>query len=94
MASTIRRMVNKPLTKPGKHGTLYHYVLTYGDSIDPNFPDSTWRTWAYDSEHALDKFHDTSDGDSWVVKSWRRETTAPVHRQVEHPQLPPGTTRG
>jgi hypothetical protein len=30
--TTIRRMVNKPVTKPGKHGTLYHYIITYTDS--------------------------------------------------------------
>ena len=92
--TTIRRMVSKPLTKPGKHGTLYHYVITYGDDIDPDFPDMTWKTWAHDSDHALDKFYDSSDGDSWRAKSWRRETEAPVHRQTEHPLLPPGTTRG
>ena len=92
--STIRRLVSKPLTKPGKHGTLYHFVLTYGDDIDPSFGPMTWKTWAYDSEHALDKFYDSNDGDSFRVQKWRRETDAPVHRQVEHSVLPPGTRRG
>jgi hypothetical protein len=92
--STLRRLISKPLTKPGKHGALYHYVITYTDSSDPDFPDMTWKTWAYDSDHALDKFYDSGDDDGWKAKSWRRETEAPVHRQTEHSLLPPGTRRG
>jgi hypothetical protein len=70
------KMASKPLTKPGKHGTLYHYVITYTDPTDDYFPDMTWKTWAYDSEHALDKFYDSGDDDGFKAKSWRRETVS------------------
>lgn len=53
-------MPRKPLTKPGKHGTLYRYRIAY--EIDPGVW-FTWSTWAYDADHAVDRWLETaSDG--------------------------------
>lgn len=58
--------------KPGKHGTLYRYEITYQDeNPDPGDPTFTWRTWAYDVAHAMDRFYDGPD-EGWVAVSARR----------------------
>lgn len=53
-----------PQTKQGKHGQLYHYRFIYTDKDDTGFGEHEWSTWAYNQEHAIEKFY--SDGDeSW-----------------------------
>lgn len=70
---TRRRAAKRYVTKPGKHGTLFRFVIMYRDS-DPACPAFDWRCWAYDTEHALDKFWSASDGDGdgWTVLSTAR----------------------
>lgn len=46
-------------TKPGTHGTLYRYTVTY--LLDDGVT-SKWSTWAYDRDHAIAKF---CNGDGW-----------------------------
>lgn len=60
-------MKRQPVRKPGQHGPLYLYRFTYTDVSDPGFGQATWRCWAYDKEHAREKFFDTPDGDDWRV---------------------------
>lgn len=48
-------------TKEGKHGTLYRFVFEYADSqFEPEFF-SEWGTWAYNEEHAWEKWHDSNE---------------------------------
>ena len=49
------------MTKQGAHGVLYRYVVEYTDKSDPGFGVDRWHCWAYNIEHAIDKF-DTDDG--------------------------------
>lgn len=44
-----------PMTKQGKHGTLYRFAVDYSPGDGEKF---TWHTWAYDSEHAVSRFLD------------------------------------
>jgi hypothetical protein len=60
-ATTMR----KPLTKPGQHGALYRYTIEYTDECDNGFGVARWNCWAYNVEHALDKFDDGDDGAGW-----------------------------
>lgn len=54
-------------TKQGAHGTLYLYAVPYRD-FDPDGDRGTVRIWAYDAEHAVEKFYDSPDGDTgWEV---------------------------
>lgn len=46
--------MSKPLTKPGKHGTLYRYAIAYHEGRDEYR--SEWRCWAYDAGHACEQF--------------------------------------
>lgn len=48
-------------SKPGEHGTLYRYTIEYTDD-DPAFGREFWSTWAYNLEHALEKFTDSDEG--------------------------------
>lgn len=54
--------MNTETTKPGKYGTLHLYRITYHDSIDPCFGSDASRVWAYNEEHAREKFLDSSYG--------------------------------
>lgn len=62
-------------TKPGKHGTVYRYEIDYR-SPDPGSPTFTTRMWAYDFEHALERFQDQDDPD-WIVERIARVATDP-----------------
>jgi hypothetical protein len=66
----------KPLiTKPGKHGTLYLFHITYrdvGEVTDFPFPCSLW---AYDQEHAEERFYD-SDDEGWRITKITRAREA------------------
>ena len=52
---------SKWITKAGRHGTLYRYAVTYTDKDDEGFGRHLWHTWAYDEEHALDRFYEDGD---------------------------------
>lgn len=70
----------KALTKHGKHGTLYRYAIEYGDVGQIRI--GIWRTWAYDLEHALERFRD--DDVAFVAFRISRLTDAPEYRQTWH----------
>lgn len=59
------------VSKPGKHGTLHRFAVTY--SPGPGSVPLLWYTWAYDQEHALERFYGSDDGD-WEVISVGRVT--------------------
>lgn len=54
------------ISKPGKHGTLYLFRITYRDAGDRYAFPIPCHLWAYDIEHAEDRFND-SDDDGWVI---------------------------
>ena len=61
----------RPVTKPGKHGTLYRYRVVYrGVEHDPAAPAFDACVWAYDEEHALEKLTDPDQG--WEAVSAAR----------------------
>ena len=85
------------VTKPGKHGTLYRYVLEYTDPSDPGWGRQEWKTWAYNLEHAEDRFYEGEDSAGYKILQLRREHEGlDQHRAVRHApmSLPPGTSRG
>ena len=59
-------------TKQGEHGTLYLYRVKYRDVSD-HYNDGTCAYWAYDAEHALDRFYDSPD-DGWEHVGIPRKT--------------------
>lgn len=76
----------KALQKPGKEGPLFFYRITYtGREHDPGMTPMTWSTWAYNLEHAEDKFYDTDDGEGWEILSIARvlDSTS-QHRAIQH----------
>lgn len=54
------------VSKPGKYGTLHLFAVAYEDSFD-RFNRGVIRTWAYDAEHAEEKFYDSDDAEGWQV---------------------------
>lgn len=58
-----------PATRKGAHGTLHLYAVPYGEAgPEPSgFPPSEWRCWAYDAEHAAERFHEGPDAEGWVM---------------------------
>lgn len=62
-------------TKPGLYGTLYLFKITYtDDSPEPNgFGEATCKLWAYDYEHARERFVD-SDDEGWRILNIKKET--------------------
>lgn len=83
MNERVGEMNEAAVSKPGKHGTLHLFLLRYKDKHDPASPTFEWRTWAYDSDHALDKFYD-SDDQGWKVVSWERVQDSAQHRAARH----------
>lgn len=74
----------KALQKPGKEGPLFRYRITYtGKENDPGMAPMTWNTWAYNLEHAEDKFYENDEG--WVILSIARvlDSTS-QHRAIQH----------
>jgi hypothetical protein len=70
--------------KPGQHGTLYLYEITYRDSSDV-CNNGKQRVWAYNQEHATDKFYDAPDADGWVAaKIARVPPHGLMHRAIQH----------
>lgn len=76
----------KFVTKPGVHGTLYRYVVTYTDRSDNGCPEFTWYTWAYNLDHAVSHFYETEV----LEEGWKALRVARVlegvsqHRAVQH----------
>lgn len=69
-AAPSRRRAPRPFAKkPGKHGTLYLFEIKYRDEGDPASPTFEQKEWAYDPEHAEDKFWDAPDSDGWRILS-------------------------
>ena len=81
-------MAEKFVTKPGRHGTLYLYAVTYRDRYDPAFGTDTIRLWAYNLDHVEDRFYDESgdeEGDGWVIVDIARvHNTLSQHRAIHH----------
>lgn len=65
--------MTKMLTKPGRHGTLYLYEVAYRDGGAGEFS-ATWRCYAYDAEHAQEKFLEGPDADGWEMLGAKRVT--------------------
>jgi hypothetical protein len=49
---------SKYKTKPGAHGTLYLYAIEYDSPTNLGAPRETTKLWAYNSEHAMERFAD------------------------------------
>jgi hypothetical protein len=71
------------VTKPGKHGTLYRYVITYTDRTGDGFGEHTWCTWAYNLDHAEERFYANDEGFS-IVNLRRLHEGPTQHRAVRH----------
>lgn len=83
--TTQKTTRGKPVSKPGPHGTLYRYSIVYTDQGDPGFGEATWNTWAYDSQHAVDRFYESPEGDTgWVALRIARQQESPAHRWTWH----------
>ena len=52
----------KYVTKKGQYGPLYKYTMKYHDPDSPGFGEGTWHCYAYNVEHAVEKFYDMDDG--------------------------------
>lgn len=49
-------------SKPGRYGRLYLYGINYHDVPGPDgCYVGRWRTWAYNVEHAWEKWHDGNE---------------------------------
>ena len=65
-----RRTTTRPFVKkPGKHGTLYLFNVRYRDKYDFASPDFDWKTWAYNEEHAEQRFYESDNDDDWKILS-------------------------
>ena len=51
-------------TKVGKYGTLYRYRIGFRDP-DPTCEVFYVRYWAYDRDHAIERFYEGPEGDAW-----------------------------
>ena len=77
--------MNKPLSKPGKHGTLYLYEIVYTDPTDDCMGEMTQRLWAYNAEHLADRFYGALDSDGWeMVRYARVPVEGGMHRAAFH----------
>lgn len=72
-------------TKPGKHGPLYLYEVTYTDPSDDGIGQLTQRIWAYNLEHAEEKFYEAPDAEGWRIVSLARVPEGgSMHRAKRH----------
>lgn len=62
-----RRSSPRYVSKRGLHGTLYRFKIIYRDRVDAGSSDFDTYVWAYDAEHAEDKFFDSPDDDGWEI---------------------------
>lgn len=81
-------MAEKFVTKPGRHGTLYLYAVTYRDRYDPGMGQDTIRIWAYNLDDVEDRFYDESGdetGDGFVIVDIARvHARVSQHRAIRH----------
>lgn len=54
----MKRVSERYVTKPGQHGTLYRYNITYRDIDNQLFGSATTSQWAYSEEHVRDRWND------------------------------------
>jgi hypothetical protein len=72
-----------PVIRQGVHGTLYLYAVRYTDRGDEVCPEFVWTCWAYNLEHAEDKFYETEEG--WRILSLARVGEGiDQHRAIRH----------
>jgi hypothetical protein len=77
--------MNTPRTKPGQYGTLYLYAVTYTDPSDFAIGELVQRIWAYNIEHALDRFYGSEDADGWkALRVARVLEGVSQHRAISH----------
>ena len=59
----------KQVHRPGKHGTLHLWRITYKDADNPAFGEDALNKWAYDKQAAWDAFNEqvNSEGESWEI---------------------------
>lgn len=62
------------VSKPGKHGTLFLFAVAYEDACD-HFNTGTSRVWAYDWEHAQEKFFESDDAEGWRITKISKVTS-------------------
>lgn len=70
------------VTKQGAYGTLYLHRLTYCDVSDRDICFEQ-TLWAYDFEHAIDKFYGGLDAEGWKVTKISRVRKL-KHREISH----------
>ena len=58
-------------TKPGKHGTLKLYRVTYNDGPGSGMPEATSSLWAYSMEHAEERWLDGNEDEGFNLVSIR-----------------------
>ncbi len=78
----------KQATKPGKHGTLRLWKITYKDLDNPAFGEAAFTKWAYDKQAAWDAFNEQTneEGESWeIVKIEPVLDTGPKRLSKETP---------
>lgn len=77
--------MSRPVTKPGAHGTLYLYSITYTDTCDDAIGELTQRTWAYNIDHAVERFYGAVDADGWTALRVARVLDGvSQHRAIQH----------
>ena len=54
--------------KQGKHGTLFLWRFMYSPNPELCAPEP-WTCWAYDAEHARERWDDTNGEDGWELVS-------------------------
>ncbi len=68
-------------SKPGKHGTLHLFEIAYTDKPERDdgqpYYNGTSRVWAYDADHAVEKFYDGEDDSGWRATSIKRVSASP-----------------
>ncbi|TXH43896.1 MAG: hypothetical protein E6Q97_33530 [Desulfurellales bacterium] len=71
------------ITKPGQHGTLYLYRITYRNAGQDDHERFTTHRYAYNAEHAIDRFYDGAEDDGWqVVSAARKRRDNLQHRET------------
>lgn len=77
--------MTKPTTRQAQYGTQYLYEVTYTDPSDECIGEQTQRLWAYNIEHALDRFYGAIDADGWkALRVARVPAEGGMHRAVQH----------
>lgn len=62
----------KPVSKPGRYGTLYLFELEYTDSADGGCPVFKTRKWAYDTDAVYLAWDDSLNSEGWTLLGVKR----------------------